>query len=520
MERPDRADTWSPDRARRKLVLGGAWSFVTWILSLTLGVPLSVALVRLMSARQYGALALATAIGGLVTPIAGVGLAASVASLAAAAGAHDAGELETVGRSALKIVGLATVAVALLSMCILALLLGSPTLRPAAMPFAAILAGLLMAPIREASAGMLQAAFDPVRPFVAGLVTSVAIGGLTVGALVSDHKSAVTIAAVRTVGLVVGTVVLVSGVAWRRRGSEPRAGSAGPRSVLAFGMVLLLSSSLSQAFTYLDVVFLGALRGTAAVAFYAPLSSLAAAIMVVAAVLGAYVLPALSAALARGDIVDAGRLYRWASRWAATVAGPMAVVLLVFPHALLSSLFGGRSATLIDPARILAIGVIINIIFGYNWIVLAAGGHRREILFTSVLGIGVSVAACPLFVWRSGAVGAAEATSISLVVTNLVVSAQLVRLDRIQPLDGPFALTLMGLAIGGTISWLVRDVFSSGSILQVTSALLAITGITVLSSLIGGGKSDRDLALEVVRRASRPVRRLVAHGKMWLPIER
>jgi O-antigen/teichoic acid export membrane protein len=510
------AGAFGPTQARRSVLSGGAWSVSSWILSIGLGFPLTIALVRLLPSREYGALAVATATIALLMPLAGFGLAGSVSRLASEA-VTLSGEpgLGSVMRRAARVAGLLTAIVGLIAIGVVTLMAVSRSLRPGLLPFVVLLPVLLSTPFQQAAQGLVQAAFRPSVAFRAGLVVSLLVGLLTTAVLVSGQRLAVEIAGVRTIAAIVGLWLLVVGSGW---GEFTRRGRALPTpqtsAFVAYGSVLTLSLGLDAAISQLDVVVLGASRGAAEVGAYAPVSRLADTVITIWALLGGYLLPALTAAAARGHETEIGALYRWGSRWALTICAPALGLMLVVPGSLLHVLFGDRTAGLTTPARILSLGVLASVLLGFNGLVLVAMGAVRTAIQTAVIGLIASTAACILLVPRFGANGAASATVIALVGANLIVSVILLVRQHLAPWDRPLMFTLAAFAAACIVSGLISRLLLNDRVIQVV-IVAAVTGLaTLAASLAAGDQSDRKLVSDFVRRRSQQAPTSAIHGAL------
>ena len=221
--------------------------------------------------------------------------------------------------------------------------------------------------------------------------------------------------------------------------------SLGSKHFMTFGLAVLATTTFFVAVSQLDVVFLGGFHGSAAVGAYAPVSGIAGAIGALFAILASYALPAMTAARIRGKDADLLDLTRWTSRWGLVLCAPALGLMAAAPGPLVHLLFGNRSAGMVLPARILAVGVTIDVLLGFNTYAILALGLSRVLVRNALVGLVVSVIACATLIPHLGAVGAAAATAIAILAANGLASLFLWHRMHFVPWDRPLVLTVSGI---------------------------------------------------------------------------
>src|SRR5260370_38794988 len=184
----------------------------------------------------------------------------------------------------------------------------------------------------------------------------------------------------------------------------------------------------------------GGFHGRVAAGAYAPVSGIADATGTLFAILTGYALPAMTAEQIRGKDADLLDLTRWTSRWGLALGGPALAVMAGPPGPLAHLLFGNRSAGMVLPARILAVGVTVDVLLGFNTFAILALGLPRVLVRNALLGLVVSVIACATLIPRLGAVGAAVATAITILAVNGLASSFLWHRAQFIPWDRPLFL--------------------------------------------------------------------------------
>ena len=495
---------WSnSQRSRSNILTGSAWSLASWLLSAATAFPLTVVLVRLMSPSSFGTYALAMSVSTFVVRVAAFGLQGTVARRAAEALTSEEHQgLSMVARAATRVI-VCLVVFALLTVAVIALVLSRVSSLSPVVPVFLVLAPVaLVTPLHAAVMGLLQATFRPKIPLISGALSSGLLVALSISLLGAGVRSAVSMAAAQSVAVVASVIVLVLWSGWvgqlRTRPERP----LGSKRFMTYGLAALATTTFLVAVSELDVTFLGGFHGTAGAGAYAPVSGIADGIGALFAILASYALPAMTAARIHGKDADLLDLIRWTSRWGLVVCAPALALMAAAPGPLLHLLFGNRTAGMVLPARILAVGVTVDVLLGFNTFAILALGLPRVLVRNAVFGLVVSVIACAMLIPRLGAVGAAAATAIAIIAVNGLASSFLRHRMNFVPWDRPLVLSTAAFVAGtGAAVLLSRLVANDLGRLAMSAALGGIPTLAV--SVLAGGVADRELlaaALNTVHR--------------------
>jgi O-antigen/teichoic acid export membrane protein len=342
-------------------------------------------------------------------------------------------------------------------------------------------------------------------PLMSGALRSGLILPLTIGLLAAGLRSAVSMAAVQSVGMGVSVVSLVLWSGWVGQLRTRPERSLGSKYFMTFGLAVLVSAMFFAAVSQLDVVFLGVFHGSAGVGAYAPVSGIASAIGALFAILASYTLPAMTAARTRGNHADLLDLTRWSSRWGLVLCAPALGLMAAAPGPLVHLLFGNRSAGMVLPARILAVGVTIDVLLGFNTYAILALGLSRVLVRNALAGLVVSVIACATLIPHLKAAGAAVATTIAILVLNGLASLFLWHRMNFVPWDRPLVLSVAAFAAGtGGAILLSRLVANDLGRLAIAATFGGIPTLAV--SVLAGGAADRELLASALNTVHRKVR--------------
>ena len=178
------------------------------------------------------------------------------------------------------------------------------------------------------------------------------------------------------------------------------------------------------------LILVGALRTAREAGIFGVVSRAAGLLPFLLLAIVPVVMPRLAELRARGDQAGLQRVVTQSARLALVGSLPLVVVLLVAPRAVLS-LFG-RSFESGDTAlQILCVGQLVNVATGLVGTVLIMIRRVDLLSIGVVAGTVVNVLLCLVLIPSFGLNGAAVATSVGLVSTNLLLAALLWRCERI-----------------------------------------------------------------------------------------
>ena len=328
-----------------------------------------------------------------------------------------------------------------------------------------------------------------------------------------------------TVGTALSTLYLAVRFLLTRRKMEPKGSSAETMRQTAGGGILIrlvkialpvtVSASVMSLTGLIDLgmmirrlVFIGYTRAEATALFgnyttlVVPMFNLPS---VVVTPIATGVIPAISRAVARGDMGEARSLAGWAFRYAAWIAVPASLGLCAFARPILSLLYPAESV--LSAFRLLACvspAVYFLCLLTVSNAVLQARGHSAVPMFGMLCG-GVVKTFAGYFLMgtpRVGIIGAPVGTVICYVVAFAVNTVMLGRKTQYYPStrDTVFLPLLAATpAIGA--AWLVYDrlLIGAGAVGTVISVALA-AGLYLCFSLWSGLVKIEEIRLLLRRK--------------------
>ena len=272
-----------------------------------------------------------------------------------------------------------------------------------------------------------------IRPLVLLLI----VGVLFIGGLLTPLTAVAAFIAGGAAALVVGAVILKRAFPASENVLPPKDEAQNKQWVRAWlPFTLLVAASTLNA--QIGILLLGWFSTDDQVAAMQVAERGAMLVVLSLTVVNLVIGPHITQVHKTGDRVQLQNLSRYSARMALLVALPIAVPLIFFGAPILAFVFGEEYAEIATlPLAILAIGQVINVTFGSVGMLLTMSGFERDTLLGQVLALLVNAIAAVLMVPFLGAVGAALATAIGLIIWNAVLALLVFR--RLSVVPSPFS---------------------------------------------------------------------------------
>ncbi len=131
--------------------------------------------------------------------------------------------------------------------------------------------------------------------------------------------------------------------------------------------------------------------------------------------------PRIGAAVARGDLVETQKVVTRGSRLSVALCLPVVLTLIVFGQWAVPFILGSDFKDAWAPLTILCMGQLVNAAFGSASAVLSMSHNERASLVGFGVGLAVSIVLTLIMAPMFGAVGAATAAMVSVILRNLIL---------------------------------------------------------------------------------------------------
>lgn len=416
------AKIWRSDGLAGGLLRGATGSLAARIAEVLLGLLLLVLLARGLDAEGLGVYAFSLAFVSVLSVIVLLGLPPLVVRETARGQAvNDWGPVRGLWRWAH---GLA-LSISLALGIILAIVLWSGAVEDELLRHT-LLWGVPLIPI-FVLIGIRSAVLRGLRHVVAGIVPGLVIRPALLIVLVSLVllMPGVGLTPALTMGLTVFAAFFALGCSawWLRRIRPVTMAKAAPvydpGRWFAAAWPLALLQGFDQINRYVDLMLLGSLAGNADVGIYrvAAQGALLASLGLTA--LAMAIAPFVTRLYHRREYKKLQKLARRAAQAAVIFAVPAVVGFAVIGDYFLVTLFGPEFGAAYWPLLILATGHLVSAAFGVCGLLLNMTDHERDVSHAVVAAAVLNVLANVLLIPEFGMIGAAIATTLSLVTWNL-----------------------------------------------------------------------------------------------------
>jgi O-antigen/teichoic acid export membrane protein len=253
------------------------------------------------------------------------------------------------------------------------------------------------------------------------------------------------------------------------------------REMYRFSIPLMTQDLVSLSMTAGTATFVAYFAGASGVAGYRVVYPAARVNQFVIFSFTALFLPLSSRLFARGDREGMGRAYWQTAAWLAVLTFPVFVLTVPLAQPVTVALFGERYADAVPILALLSFGFYFNAALGFNALTLQIAGRIRYVVGVNVVCALANVALSLVLVRAYGALGAAVANCITLVLLNVLNQAGLPRAVGVGMPARPYARCYAIIGIAGAAVWVVQAVLSPSLAGALCIAALASLGVLFLT---------------------------------------
>ena len=253
------------------------------------------------------------------------------------------------------------------------------------------------------------------------------------------------------------------------------------RELLSFTVPLLTTDLVYFSMQTTTSLLLGRFGGAEDVAEFNAVLSPARTVQMVMASAGLLFTPVATRAFARRDHAGLADLYWSTAAWIAVASFPLFALTGVFATPFTVLLFGDKYRNSAVVLMILAVGYYVNVSLGFNGLMLKVAARLRYLMAINVSAAVINVILCALLIAPFGAVGAAFATSGTLLAHNAMKQAGLRRAGGISPFDRHRAVIYAGIGVATAVLVLFAVTTDVGLPLAMVATAIVSTALLVAS---------------------------------------
>lgn len=201
------------------------------------------------------------------------------------------------------------------------------------------------------------------------------------------------------------------------------------RSSIPFGLTALMQLINGRT----DILMLGFFRSDAEVGVYRVAAQIAAIVVFGLQIINSIQGPHIAHLYAEGDMKRLQLMITRSSQLVMMIAVAAVLAIVLFGRLMIELLYSPEFSAAFAPLLIICLGQLVNASMGSVGSLLNMTGHERETTKSIFIGASVNIALNLLLTPRFGVIGAATATTVTLIVWNVLMWRKVRRHVGIEP---------------------------------------------------------------------------------------
>lgn len=278
------------------------------------------------------------------------------------------------------------------------------------------------------------------------------------------------------------------------------------REMLAFSSPLLFSGIIGTVLGWSDTAFIGYFMSDTSVGFYNAALPTALLIMLPYQALKSLVLPSMSELANRNEDEEFSDTLKTVTRWTTILGFPAFIIMFLFSDQVLHILFGAEYRQASSALVILAAGYLFSSSIGHLDEAIKSISETSLLLKNSIANLALNIVLNIVLIPIYGIVGAAIATTTSIIFVNLLLILEMYYIRKIHPFSRsiwkPIAASLPGLFL---VYFGLKYIFEVVPIWAlIPGAMLYGTLYTIILIAVGGlNEEDRSIIVGAFRKIGR-----------------
>ena len=264
------------------------------------------------------------------------------------------------------------------------------------------------------------------------------------------------------------------------------------KELLKFSAPLMMSGAISTSLAWTDTFFLGFYLDSTQVGFYNAALPIALLLTIPLTAFGNISLPSLSAEVKKGK-KKVEETVKTLARWTFMFTFPAFIGVALFAEEALKLLFGSEYTVASVSLVILSIGFMVSSFTSRVGDVLTTYERTDLVFVNTLLSLAINVPLNILLIPQYGIVGAAAATTISRIFSNIIIFCESVYIFDINPLSldliKPILASIPPLVLVYSIT---KNLFNIVPIWALIPSAIAFGLLYFLVLIIIRGLNDED----------------------------
>ena len=207
------------------------------------------------------------------------------------------------------------------------------------------------------------------------------------------------------------------------------------KSLIFFSLPLLSSAIIMSLNKRAGILFLGSLKSSTEVALFSSVGPLSEIIAFLLSTMIVIYMPIISGLYSQGKIKEMKRNYLVLTKWLSFAALPIFLILVLYPNTILQTLFGPKYIPAVEILIILSFASMFNNFVGPCGSCIISIGKTRLIMYSMIISLVFNIVLAVILIPLFGIIGAAIATAVGVITSNIFKTWKLYKLSGIQPIS-------------------------------------------------------------------------------------
>jgi O-antigen/teichoic acid export membrane protein len=246
------------------------------------------------------------------------------------------------------------------------------------------------------------------------------------------------------------------------------------KRLISYSSTMILISFMNVILGRTDRVMIGIFSTAASVGIYniaATIGGLSTFLLVSSNMTFA---PIISELYSQNKLEVLNDLYSTITKWIVMFTTPIIISIIVYPETILN-VFGSEYIAAKYVLILIALGQMINAFVGANGYILNMSGHEKLTLINNFIMASINIILNILLIPRFDILGAAMATTISIIVINIAKVIQVKKYLDIFPYNKKFLVVILGI---------LSNCFIAGFFKLYFNNLFSVIIITIINILL------------------------------------
>jgi O-antigen/teichoic acid export membrane protein len=286
--------------------------------------------------------------------------------------------------------------------------------------------------------------------------------------------------------------------------------SPAAKELLMFSLPLLGTAMIGLIITWTDTIMIGTIKGASDVGFYHAVVPFAVFLFFPLNALLVSFIPVFSGLYAKGLINEIKRNYLIFTKWITILTFPLFIIFFLFPDLTIRVLIGPNYLPSVNVLRILSLAQIVNNFVGPCAASIVVFGETRFKMYATISAASLNIILNLLLIPPYSYIGAAIASSSTIIFINIINTLKLYSLSKIQPISQNLVKPILFSMLFIIPIYFLSQHFLTYNLwflilLSIVLYLIYLPSILITKSL---DKDDVNMLIEIERKTGFKVKRI------------